>query len=554
MITPTASDRTVRFADFPTLTQALDFAATGETGINLYSLRGELVEALPYAKLRDEAVVLARRLLATGAQVGDSVALLAETDGDFVRAFFACQYAGLLPAPMALPTPLGGREAYIEQITNLARSAKAKILLGPVGLKDWVAEIGQRAGLDFAGVLADLPEDGGAALPTLTPEDPCYLQFSSGSTRTPTGVLVLHKALMANCVAITRDGLQVVPSDRAISWLPLYHDMGLIACLMLPLLCGLPLVLLDPVEWARRPALLLQAVARHRGTLVFLPNFAFHHLALTVPADERADLRSMRVFVNCSETCSESAFARFADRFAANGVRRSMLQTCYAMAEAVFALTQSQPGSCVRSLAEAAPGLDLGAIRIAPDTLSSGRPVADVEIAIRDSRGATPGEGEVGEVHVRAGFLFSGYARGETGAPDDAGWFATGDLGLLRDGELFVVGRAKDVIIVNGRNLLAPEIEALASDVDGIKPGRAVAFGCWQPATGSEALTVLAEPLGPLGDAAGARTLSRRVRQRIFESVGVHPTVRIVPPRTLIKTTSGKLSRARNRQLYEEAR
>ncbi|MCK5909698.1 MAG: AMP-binding protein, partial [Caulobacter sp.] len=227
MITPTASDRTVRFADFPTLTQALDFAATGETGINLYSLRGELVEALPYARLREEAVILARRLLATGAQVGDTVALLAETDGDFVRAFFACQYAGLLPAPMALPTPLGGREAYIEQITNLARSAKAKVLLGPVGLKDWVAEIGQRASLGFAGVLADLPEDGGAALPTITPEAPCYLQFSSGSTRTPTGVLVLHKALMANCVAITRDGLQVVPSDRAISWLPLYHDMGL---------------------------------------------------------------------------------------------------------------------------------------------------------------------------------------------------------------------------------------------------------------------------------------------------------------------------------------
>ena len=192
MITPTASERTVRFADFPTLTQALDFAASGETGVNLYSLRGELVEALPYAKLREDALVLARRLLATGAKPGDSVALLAETDGDFVRAFFACQYAGLLPAPMALPTPLGGRAAYIEQIKTLATSAQAKILIGPVGLKEWVAEIGEGAGLAFAGVLADLPEDGGAALPAITAEDPCYLQFSSGSTRTPTGVLVRH--------------------------------------------------------------------------------------------------------------------------------------------------------------------------------------------------------------------------------------------------------------------------------------------------------------------------------------------------------------------------
>ncbi len=486
---------------------------------------------------------------------GSAVLIAMATSPAAVGLYLAAIHRGLVPAFLAPLTEKQRVDAHWRQLAALAGRAGAAVLV-----VDEAALAEARANVRVPGLSLAAPT--AFAAPVDAPAAPAaatsgggvaFLQYSSGTTGARKAVAIRHD-MLAGQVAAYRQALAVRDGDVMVSWLPLYHDMGLIACLMLPLLCGLPLVLLDPVEWARRPALLLQAVARHRGTLVFLPNFAFHHLALTVPADERADLRSMRVFVNCSETCSESAFARFADRFAANGVRRSMLQTCYAMAEAVFALTQSQPGSCVRSLAEAAPGLDLGAIRIAPDTLSSGRPVADVEIAIRDSRGATPGEGEVGEVHVRAGFLFSGYARGETGAPDDAGWFATGDLGLLRDGELFVVGRAKDVIIVNGRNLLAPEIEALASDVDGIKPGRAVAFGCWQPATGSEALTVLAEPLGPLGDAAGARTLSRRVRQRIFESVGVHPTVRIVPPRTLIKTTSGKLSRARNRQLYEEAR
>jgi hypothetical protein len=177
---------------------------------------------------------LAPRLLATGAKPGDSVGLIADTEADFVRAFFACQYAGLVPAPLPLPAPLGGREAYVEQIARMLGSAHAKLLIGPAGMKDWVAEIAAKAPLDFAGVLADLPEARATPCPTASPDNTCYLQFSSGSTRFPTGVLVTHRALMANAVAITRDGLQVRPTDRAVSWLPLYHDMGLIGFLLSP--------------------------------------------------------------------------------------------------------------------------------------------------------------------------------------------------------------------------------------------------------------------------------------------------------------------------------
>lgn len=473
-----------------------------------------------------------------------------------VGLYLAAIHRGLVPAFLAPLTEKQREDAHWRQLAALARRAEAAMLL-----VDGAALAPARASIQVPGLTIEAPApfDFQADLEA-SPGAPsgegevAFLQYSSGTTGARKAVAIRHD-MLARQVAAYRRALDLRSSDVMVSWLPLYHDMGLIACLMLPLICGLPLVLLDPVEWARRPALLLQAIERHRGTLAFLPNFAFHHLALTVPADETADLSGMRAFVNCSETCSESAFERFHDRFGAQGATRAMLQTCYAMAEAVFAVTQSAPGTTVASLATAAPGLDVGTRRIAPDTLSSGRPIPGVEIEIRDDSGRCLDDRQVGEIHLRGPALFAGYEFADAGAPKPVdGWFATGDLGLLCGGELFVVGRSKDVIIVNGRNLMAPEIEAVAAEVDGIKPGRAVAFGCWQDATGSEALTVLAEPRRALCDAEDGRALSRRLRQRIFERIGVHPTVRIVPPKTLIKTTSGKLSRARNRQLYEEAR
>lgn len=561
MITPTASDRTVRFADFPTLTQALDFAATGETGINLHSLRGELVEALPYAKLREDAIVLARRLLATGAKVGDSVALLAETDGDFVRAFFACQYAGLLPAPMALPTPLGGREAYIEQISNLATSAKAKILIGPVGLKDWVAEIGQRASLDFAGVLADLPEDGGAALPTITPEDPCYLQFSSGSTRTPTGVLVLHKALMANCVAITRDGLQVVPSDRAISWLPLYHDMGLIGFLLAPLSCQMTVDLLPTGAFVRRPLLWIDLIGKNGATIAYSPTFGYELCARRVQGQslENYDLSRWRNAGLGGDMIRMPPLKAFVEAFGPAGFSDKAFVASYGMAEATLALSMAPLNKGLRAETLDVERLERDNLAVdapegserARDFARCGPALPDHFLEVRDDNGQVLPERGVGRIFAKGPSIMSAYfANPEESARvlSADGWLDTGDLGFKIEDEIVITGRAKDLIILNGRNIWPQDLEWTADhEIDGLRSGDVCAFAI--PAEPEDQIVVLVQARG--GDADSRAALVEQVTTLLRTRHGVDAKVKLVGAHALPQTSSGKLSRSKAKVAYQ---
>ncbi|WP_172273356.1 fatty acyl-AMP ligase [Caulobacter sp. RHG1] len=560
MITPTASDRTVRLADFPTLTQALDFAATGETGINLHSLRGELVEALPYAKLRDDAIVLARRLLATGAKVGDSVALLAETDGDFVRAFFACQYAGLLPAPMALPTPLGGREAYIEQISNLAKSAQARILIGPVGLKDWVAEIGQRAGLDFAGVLADLPEDGGADLPTITPEDPCYLQFSSGSTRTPTGVLVLHKALMANCVAITRDGLQVVPSDRAISWLPLYHDMGLIGFLLAPLSCQMTVDLLPTGAFVRRPLLWIDLIGKNGATIAYSPTFGYELCARRVQGQplDNYDLSRWRNAGLGGDMIRMPPLKAFVEAFGPAGFSPKAFVASYGMAEATLALSMAPLGQGLRAETLDVERLERDNLAVdapegserARDFARCGPALPDHLLEVRDDNGAVLPERGVGRIFAKGPSIMSAYfANPEESARvlSADGWLDTGDLGFKIEGEIVITGRAKDLIILNGRNIWPQDLEWTADhEIGGLRSGDVCAFAI--PAEPEDQIVVLVQARG--GDADTRAALVEQVATLLRTRHGVDAKVKLVGAHALPQTSSGKLSRSKAKIAY----
>ncbi|MGO9818947.1 MAG: AMP-binding protein, partial [Acidocella sp.] len=227
----------MRYADFGTIAEALDYAAQGDAGFNFYSGKGQLVEALPYRRLREQAMGLAARMLGAGLKPGDKVALIAESDGDFSRAFFACQYAGLVPAPLPLPAAFGGKDGYIAHLRRMVTSAHADALLGPAVLEAWLGEAANGLNLRLAGTFAllDTVPPSSEPLPAQDANTLAYLQFSSGSTRFPLGVAVTQHAFMANAHYMARYGLAVTAEDRCTSWLPYYHDMGLVGFFLMPM-------------------------------------------------------------------------------------------------------------------------------------------------------------------------------------------------------------------------------------------------------------------------------------------------------------------------------
>jgi len=555
-VTPTAPDRVVRHADFATLTAALDYAAGGETGLNFHDLRGKLARAMPYAELRRTALELGARLLAAGLEPGDRVGLIADTTPEFVECFFACQYAGLVAVPMPLPAPLGGRPAYVEHIGRmLTAAAAAAAVTPPGGFETWVAEAAAAGGIRTLTV-EDLPPAGATALPQITREATSYLQFSSGSTRNPAGVVVTHAALMANGQGITRDGLQVRPEDRAVSWLPLYHDMGLIGFLLGPVMSQMSADLLPTAAFVRRPLLWLEIMARNGGTVSYSPSFGYELCARRADAAaELPDLSRWRVAGVGGDMVRPAPLTAFAQRFAEVGFDSRAFVASYGMAEATLALTFAPLD---RGLVAEVTDVDLmeqeglaaeprgGRIR---SFVRCGPILPGHELQVRDEAGRPLPERRVGRIFVRGPSLMQEYFRQPqaTAAVLSAeGWLDTGDLGFLADGEITPTGRSKDLILLNGRNVWPQDLEWTAeAGVEGLRSGDVAAFS----SADEEQVVLLVQ----------CRSSDGAVRQRIAEEVaalmrarhGVDPQVRLVGPHALPQTSSGKLSRSKARALYE---
>jgi fatty-acyl-CoA synthase len=558
-VTPTAPHRALRHADFATLAKALDYAATGETGINFHDLRGKLTLALPYADLRAQALDLARGLLAAGLAPGDRVGLIADTTPDFVRAFFACQYAGLAPVPMPLPAPLGGRDAYVAQIARMLSAADAGAVVAPEEFEAWVAEAAQTSGVGRVLRLKDLPQDADVALPQISADQTSYLQFSSGSTRAPTGVVVTHRALMANAVAITRDGLQVTREDRAVSWLPLYHDMGLIGFLIGPVTSQMSLDLLPTAAFVRRPLLWLDLIARHGGSVTYSPTFGYDLCARRADAAGEFDLSTWRIAGVGGDMVRPGPLEAFAERFAGAGFPATAFVASYGMAEATLALTMAPLGKGLTADTVDVDRMEQDGVAVAAGEnaprrrsfVRCGPILPGHELQVRDESGAVLGEGEVGKIFVRGPSLMREYFRQPeaTAAVLSAdGWLDTGDLGYLADGEIAPTGRSKDLILLNGRNVWPQDLEWTAeSGVDGLRSGDVAAIS--QGEETEERVVLLVQ----------CRSGDQQVRQRITDDVaalmrarhGLDAVVRLVGPRALPQTSSGKLSRSKARTLFE---
>ena len=536
-----------------TLVEALDAAASAPTGVTLHGLRGEPARALPYAELREAAGALAGRLLACGLAPGDRLGLVAETSADFVVLFFACQFAGVIPAPMPLPQPLGGREAYVDALARLLGSAEAAAAWGPESLRPQLAEAAARVGARVLPALDALPP-GPAPAGRPSPDDACYLQFSSGSTRAPTGVLVSHRALTANALAITRDGLRTTPADRAVSWLPLFHDMGLVGFLLSPVTVAMSVDLLPTEAFVRRPLLWLRMMGSGGGTISYSPTFGYE---LCARRGETADLSGLdlsgwRVAGVGGDMVRPGPLAAFAARFATAGFDAGAFTASYGMAEATLALTMAPLGGGVRE--EDGPPRAGETLPRAPRRFVACGPVLPGhELEVRDAQGRVLPERAVGRVFVRGPSLMRGYfhrPEATAAALDARGWLDTGDLGFLADGQFTPTGRAKDLILLNGRNIWPQDLEWTAeAEVAGLRSGDVAAFPLDDEAAGGEEGVVTLVQTRTRDPAARER-LAAEVAAVLRSRHGVAAQVRLVGLNTLPHTSSGKLRRAQARQMY----
>ena len=559
--TPTEDRLPRRAADFTTLQGALDYAALGRRGFNFYDMRGALVRAYSYRDLRDDSIGAAYRLISLGVRPGDRVALIATTTHEFAALFFGAVYAGAWPVPLPLPTSFGGRDSYVDQLSLQLGSADPTHLFYPEELAGMAAAAAEGAGVVGSSWEAfaarEAPE---VALPQADTDDICYLQYSSGSTRFPHGVAITHRGLLKNLSA-NGHGMRLAPSDRCISWLPWYHDMGLVGCLLSPMANQVSADYLKTEDFARRPLSWLDLITRNEGTTVsYSPTFGYDICARRVSSltnvAERFDLSRWRIAGNGADMIRPDVMQAFVDAFAEAGFNAKSFMPSYGLAEATLAVTIMPPGEgIVVELVEETllAGGDSGE-RDRPQRYRSvvncGKPVRDMEVAIRGESGETLAECEVGKVYCRGPSVMVGYFRDEEATRaclSEDNWLDTGDMGYLSDGYLYIVGRAKDMIIINGRNHWPQDIEWAVEQLPGFKAGDIAAFSITTQG-GEETPAVLVQCR--TSDLEERGRLRETIRERVRAITGINCVIELVPPKTLPRTSSGKLSRAKARALY----
>ncbi len=557
--TPTEDVVPRRFSDFATLGDALDYAATGARGLNFHNPRGQLSRPYPYSELRRDALAMARRLIAAGIAPHDRIALIAETGPDFAALFFGCVYAGAWPVPLPLPTSFGGKEAYVDQLAVQMKSADPRCLIYPAELEGMAGEAARICGvegLDWESFAArPAPE---TTLPAAAPDDIAYLQYSSGSTRFPHGVAVTHHALLNNLSAHSH-GMEVCETDRCVSWLPWYHDMGLVGCLLSPVANQVSTDYLKTEDFARRPLAWLELISRNSGTtLSYSPTFGYdicsRRVSSQMHVSERFDLSRWRVAGNGADMIRPDVMQAFVDAFGDAGFRASAFLPSYGLAEATLAVSIMPPGEGIRvELVEESElsGIpaDEGKPRRFRAIVNCGKAVKDMAIEVRDDGGAPLPDGVIGKIWASGPSIMHSYFRDDvsTAACLKDGWLDTGDMGYLSGGYIYVVGRAKDMIIINGKNHWPQDIEWAVEQLPGFKSGDIAAFAITTQ-NGEEAPAVLVQCR--TSDDAERTKLRDTIREKVRAITGMNCIVELVPPRTLPRTSSGKLSRAKARNLY----
>ena len=562
--TATASAIALRRATFGTLTQALDYAAEGRTGYNFYNGRGELARALTYRELREKAISLAHRLRRFDR--GSRIALVAHTHPDFAVMFFACQYAALVPVPLPATIHLGGRGAYIRHLRDLIDDCGAVAAFAPAEYVSMLQEAAAELVLKRVGGLEDFMSS--PALDDL-PAPPAahelaYLQYTSGSTRFPRGTMITQSAAMANLEGIFNHGFEIGPDDRFCSWLPFYHDMGLVGIVLGSVATQRSVDFLGTRDFAMRPRLWLKLISQNRSTISFSPPFGYALAArrIRVKDAEGIDLSSWRIAGVGAEMIHPRWLTDFAKTQAPARFDPTAFLPCYGMAECSLAVSFAAvgqgfeidfvDGERLAQRAEAAPVSSGSSGSKSVGFVNCGEPLPGFEVEIRDHDGRALPDRQCGRIYLRGASIMSGYFGDPEASREvlsEEGWLYTGDLGYRVNGSLFLTGRTKDLLIINGRNIWPQDIEHLAEQQPELRATHSSAFSI-PSGDGGEAAVLVVQCREM--DAQAVAALRERLLQAVYAEFGVECFVDVVPPHTLPRTSSGKLSRSSARKQFLE--
>jgi len=561
--TPTHPDVALRPGNFSTLSEALDYAACGKTGSNFYSGRGRLTHALPYVDLQAQSISLAKRLNGLGLPRGSRVALVADTTPDFLRFFFACQYAGLVPVPLPISIHLGGHQVYVSQLRRLLENCQASLAMAPEGFVPFLEEASTGLNLCVIGgpeTFASL-EEHHTPLQPLAPHELAYIQYTSGSTRWPRGVEVTQAAVMTNLTGIIQHGLHVQPGDRCVSWLPFYHDMGLVGFVLGPIASQLSADYLSTRDFAMRPRQWLNLMTKSQATISFSPSFGYELCVRRLREDssnESYDLRAWRIAGVGAETIRADSLGRFAKTLKPAGFSPKAFLACYGMAECSLAISFAPLDLGIEvdhvdadDLSNRRKASPINPIASEDDQtrmskfVNCGVPLPGYEVEIRNATGSALGDRESGIIFVRGASIMAGYFNDPALTQEvlsKNGWLNTGDIGYWINGSLVIIGRSKDMIIINGRNIWPQDLEYVAEQQPEVRPGDSSAFAVSSPDGDEVAIMVVQcrETNTEKRD-----DLTQRLQSRIHKELSIPCYIELIAPRTLPRTSSGKLSRSR---------
>ena len=545
---------------YQNLVEALN-AAPGDRPFISAWVNEDEQETVTFAEFRRRARVQAGALRSHSVNGGDRVIIIMPQGIPAMTVFAGAMILGAAPAFIAYPNDKVEPSKYRSGLAGVTANLKARLvvidtefpeeMLGHVSLSEETRLLHAGDGR-VPGREEELPDAKDQA------DHVAFIQHSAGTTGLQKGVALTHSAVMRQVEHLVQ-ALEINDAtDRVYSWLPLYHDMGLIACFMLPMACHIPVVMQSPIDWVMHPETMLQVISEHKCTLAWLPNFAFQFVPRRTRPNRRTqyDLSSVRALINCSEPVRTSSMQEFQNAFAATGLKAGALQSSYAMAENVFAVTQSDIGRSSGPTRIWADGRQFRnshrVVQVVEGSAgsvsftSSGRLLPNHEIRIVSDSSAPLGEGQAGEVLIKSDCLFDGYYNRPdlTAKAIVGGWYHTGDLGFCLDGELYVVGRKKDLIIVGGENLYPQDIEEIAAAHRAVHDGRVIATGVYNPDLGTEEIIIVAE-VESEDLLANTVEIEREIRSQVTAGLGVTvATVYLKPPKWIVKSTAGKPARS----------